>query len=590
MKKLSCFLVFNFLLAAHVPAAPNPASSSFVHLTGREWLTMDPANAFDTVSFILTGNVYESLITFRDARTVDSFEPFLAAQVSDLSNGLLSSDLMIYRFPIRQDVYFHDGSTMTAQDVQYSFLRYMLTDTEGGPAGLLLNPILGVSSTRDASGKIVVSFKEAAAAVRVKDNDLVITLKKPDAAFLSLIASLPIVTSKKWAIAHGEWDGREETWSKINNRPAAASYFHQNMNGTGPFKLEKIDRQGKQVILTRHEKYWRSAAALEKVYFKTVTSPGVRLLMLEAGDADSGYLEPSQWPRLQRLKGIHLVSELPAHHLGEVFFFNFNIDARDNEFLGSGRLDGQGIPPDFFTNPDIRRAFALAFDYAKFFNEGMGRRATRACGPVPRDLPFGDKGEFCFEQNIKKAEELFQKDWHSGLWHDGFTLSVAYSADNATRQAAAEIFKESMEKLNPKFKIKIHPLPSPEFYEALEARKLPIFIAGYAADYPDARSYVSGLVHSQGYFPRFQGYANAKADSLIEEISSLADPKERFARYRRVSQIVSEDLPQFYTYSPKEFRVCRDWVLNCGSQDNTNNLHFNNYPYFYAYSKKDSRP
>ena len=53
---------------------------------------------------------------------------------------------------------------------------------------LLLEPILGISSTRDNEGKIVVDFKEVSRAVRVEGNNLVITLKQPFAPFLSIPA------------------------------------------------------------------------------------------------------------------------------------------------------------------------------------------------------------------------------------------------------------------------------------------------------------------------------------------------------------------------------------------------------------------
>src|SRR5258708_528377 len=132
------------LLTALLAAAPGPAraqavsTGAFVHLTGRRWLTLDPAYAFDAVSVIAVGNVYESLITFKSVHEPDAFAPFLASEVPTAANGLLSADGLTYSFPVRRDVRFHDGSRLTPEDVRYSILRFMLLDSEDGPAALLL--------------------------------------------------------------------------------------------------------------------------------------------------------------------------------------------------------------------------------------------------------------------------------------------------------------------------------------------------------------------------------------------------------------------------------------------------------------------
>ena len=57
-------------------------------------------------------------------------------------------------------------------------------------------------------------------------------------------------------------------------------------NGTAPFKLERWDRTGRYVLLTRHEGYWRGPAALKRVLIKSVPELATRKLMLQAGDAD----------------------------------------------------------------------------------------------------------------------------------------------------------------------------------------------------------------------------------------------------------------------------------------------------------------
>ena len=66
---------------------------------------------------------------------------------------------------------------MTPEDVRYSILRFMLQDRDGGPSWLLLTPLLGVDSTRDAKGNLVVTYAQAAKAVTVEGQNVVFHLR-----------------------------------------------------------------------------------------------------------------------------------------------------------------------------------------------------------------------------------------------------------------------------------------------------------------------------------------------------------------------------------------------------------------------------
>ncbi len=564
------------LLAAALLTLPSAGSAqtastdTFVHLTGRAWQTLDPANAFDAVSSLVSGNVYESLITFKSLDELDVFEPFLASEVPTVENGLRSKDGLAYSFPIRKGVRFHDGSELTPDDVRYSLLRFMLLDSEGGPAALLLRPLLGVYSTRDASGGTVVEFEQAAKAVAVDGDKVVVRLARPDSSFLKLMASLPVATSRRWAAGQGDWDGRAETWKAMNGKAADQTALHSKMNGTGPFRLERTDRDG--LVLSRHDS------------LRVVPNGALRLFMLAAGDADAGYLEGSYRAYAKASRGVRVLEEAPGRDLGEILFFGFKVDPKDNEFLGSGKLDGRGVPPDFFGDPDVRRGFAHAFDYEAFLRGALGGQGRRAAGPFPSALAPTDK-EPAYARDPAKAAAHLRKARGGRVWEKGFVVPIAYSADNLQRQVAAEALKSGLEKLNPKFQVRLQPIPSREFYGRMESRRLPLFVAGFYADFPDAHSYALGLLHSRGYFPKFQGFADAGLDALVEKAQAAA-PAERARLYRELSDAAQAKLAQVYTYAPAPMRVCRDRVAGFDSRQNVNDLAYNGFPYFYAYSKK----
>ena len=110
--------------------------------------SLDPAFSYDGISHGLLLNVYDTLIKFK-GNSLKEFEPLIAREVPTLENGLISQDGLTYTFNIRDDIFFQDGTPLTAEDVVYSLQRFMLSDNLGGPSSLLLEPILGISSTRD---------------------------------------------------------------------------------------------------------------------------------------------------------------------------------------------------------------------------------------------------------------------------------------------------------------------------------------------------------------------------------------------------------------------------------------------------------
>ena len=85
--------------------------------------TLDPSWAYDTTSLFVIGQVYETLIAYAGA-SIDRFEPRIASVVPSRENGFISKDGLVYAFPLRSGVKFHDGTAMTPEDVKYSLMRF----------------------------------------------------------------------------------------------------------------------------------------------------------------------------------------------------------------------------------------------------------------------------------------------------------------------------------------------------------------------------------------------------------------------------------------------------------------------------------
>jgi peptide/nickel transport system substrate-binding protein len=150
----------------------------------------------------------------------------------DLATGIrVSGDNKIYTVSIRPDVKWHDGKSLTANDIAFT-------------VGLMQNPI--VRSTIRGWGDI---------SVKVIDNTTIeFTLKSTYAAFQHAL-TFPIVP--------------EHILGKITPSKILENNFSKNPIGSGPFKMQfiqKIDTKSSRevVYMTRNEDYYGGIAKLAR--------------------------------------------------------------------------------------------------------------------------------------------------------------------------------------------------------------------------------------------------------------------------------------------------------------------------------------
>ena len=548
----------SFLVAPASGAVKNP--DTFTYVTVADMDGLDPAFVYDTASHLVIDNLYEYLLAFRGS-SIREMEPRLATKVPSIANGLISKDGRTYTFPIRKGVKFHDGKLLTPEDVRYSLIRFMLIDRAGGPSSLLLEPILGVTSTRDSKGEVLPGIWESAQkAVEVRGENVVIHLPKPFAPFITILTNFGAVVSKRWCIDHNEWDGEKATFVAHNNPNRSNTPIMDIENGTGPFRLGRWDKRTREVVLDRFDGYWRKPARLRRVVIKAVDEFATRKLMLEAGDADSIYAPQGMYTQLEGLPGVQLIDNLQMLESPMSVAFTFHINPAGNPNIGSGRLDGDGIPPDFFTDIDVRKAFAYSIDYDSYLKEVLRGRGAKGKGIIPKGLIGYDPSAKSYRFDLKEAEAHFKKARHGEVWEKGFHVTFVFTTGVAPFQTLFEMIKRNVESLNPNFKIDVRPIQWSTFLEQSQAHKIPVFAALWLADYPDPHNFVTPYLQTGGYFPSKQDYSNAEADRLISEAATTLNVAKRESLYRKLQTMGYEDAPYVPVYDPLRYRSQRSWV------------------------------
>jgi len=542
--------------AAAQPAIKNP--DTIIYATYGTIDSLDPAKAYDTASWTNMRNIYETLVYYKGER-IDEFVPVLAEEVPTVENGGIRDGGRVYRFKIRKGVKFHNGYTLTPEDVEYSFERNFVVDPDGGPCWIWYYLFMDVGSSRDADGNIRISYEDIDKTVEVDGDYVVFNLKEPFPPFLGVVSGAwASIVSKKWVAEQGGWDGSAETWKNFNNPPEDKETLWDIANGTGPYKLERWQK-GVEMVLTRHEDYWGEKPAIRRGIYKVVEEWSTRKLMLLQGDADIATVDSIYYPEMDRESGITVYKDLPSLTVHGISF-NRKIAAQDNPLIYSGKLDGQGVPPDFFADNNVRRAFIHAWDEDVFINQIMNGYSLYPVTPVPFGLPYKNEALKGLPHDLEKAEEYLKKAFGGQLWEKGFKLDLLFNTGNEVRESGMKMLAENVMKLNPKFQINVRGVEWSTYVDNIRKSNMPIFFIGWAPDYPDPDNYVHPYMHSEGHFAHSCGYGNPEADRLIEEAAVSLDPEVRRRDYYRLQEIWIEDTIGIMNSQPLSRTYTKDWV------------------------------
>ncbi len=590
-------VIFGIFVAVLALAAFDP--TVYVEATIGEPDTLDPHLAYDTASGEVLYNVYENLIAYK-GRSVSEFEPRLATEVPSVKNGLIKDGGKTYVFPIRKNVKFHNGNPLTPEDVEYSFERGLLYDPEGGPMWMLWYALFGVHSRDEAleefvgkpvdeifdakTGEPKAVYKQKVIdfykmvvdpAIEVQGDNVVIKLIRPYAPFMNIIAQSAhwgAVLDKETCIKLGLWDGKAETWWKWKGMQKEKSPLYSYAMGTGPYKFVEWDRKQQKVTLVANENYWREPAKIKKVIIWGIDEWSTRKAMLEKGDADSIAVVLEYLDQLRGNKDIQIIENIPTLSV-TVLAFNWSVNT-SSKYIGSGKLDGNGINPEFFSDVYARKAVAAAINYDALIRDvlkGFGKRIPTA---LPEGLLGFDPSLPLYKFNLTEVRNNLQKAWNGQAWAKGFKFSVAYNQGNIARQRVAEMVKMYIEMAAPgKAKIDVQPLQWPTFLDSTKRGELPVFILGWLADYPDPDNFIFTYYHSNGDYSSRQGEGFRKfvstprkelggksLDELIEQAAAETDSQVRAKLYVQIQKFVIDNCISVPVYQPVGVRVQRTWV------------------------------
>lgn len=246
--------------------------------------------------------------------------------------------------------------------------------------------------------------------------------------------------------------------------------------------------------------------------------------------------------------------------------------AISSPYIGSAKLDGNGIPPDFFNDVHIRRAFAYCFDWDTVINEvWMGEAVQSFVLPLP-GMPGYDANAPHFTADLAKCEEEFKLadvnhngvaagDDTGDVWDMGFRLQMLYNTGNSTRQIYAEILQANVAQINPKFKIETVGLPWPAYLNAQRAHLVPLMTGGWLEDIHDPHNWYQP--YTTGTYGGRQNMPSDLKDqfkALLEQGVTTVDPAARDAIYKQMNQLYYDTVPGFEVVLATQHNYEQKWV------------------------------
>ena len=551
---ISC-LVLVFCAGMTYGEVKNP--DTFIMANYGNLQTLDPARAYDVTSSQRLWNIYEPLIFFDGSHT-DKFKPLLITEVPSLKNGGISPDGKTYTFNIRKGVKFHAGGNLTPADVVYSFKRNMIADPDGGPMWMLLEALTGEGSTRDKKGNIVPGiFEKIDTCVEAKGNKVVFHLPQPYPPLLGIMAySSSVIMDREWCIANGCWDGNIQNAQQYNNPAPGHEPLQKIANGTNAYVMKSWE-PNKEFVFDRFDGYWGPKPKLKRAIVKYVKEWSTRKLMLQNGDADRVRVDNPYVPEVQAMQGLKLY-EVPLLSVTAAFFCQ-KVTPTGNPNIGSGELDGNGIPPDFFADINVRKAFLHAFDRKTYKKDVFNDLVIMPTSPNVEGLPY-HKDVPVYEFDLKKSAAYMQKAWGGKVWQKGFKMIITHNTGNEMREAAAIMMAENIMSLNPKFKIEVRNVEWKDYLVQYRNYMFPIFIIGWGADYADPHNFIYTFMHSRGVYGRYMAYENEEVDRLCDLGIKTVDPKERAKIYHRLQELWYSEAIANCIYQQIVVRAYRNWV------------------------------
>ena len=444
----------------------------------------------------------------------------------------VSPDNKIYTLKIRDDVFWHNDSRLTVDDIIFTF-----------------------NAIKDAAYKSPLRTSFAGVTIEAIDGRTIkFILPEPYAAFLDLL-SFGIMPA--------------ESWYQIPPESANLAVLNLKPIGSGPYKFDKLikdEKSGKikEYYLIKNKNYYNTPPLID-INFKFYPNFEEAITGLNNKEVlGINYLPPGMKKNILTPKTLNF-HKLNLPQLTAIFFNQKNNKIladkkiRQALWLSLNRLaivqehlnddayvvDGPILPFSFAYNKDLKRYEYDQREAEKILDEEGWKLATGS--PEKAENASSSEQKNIINETEKATTRLEEKKWRK---KDKQFLTIKLTTIN--REENKEIvkaIKDYWERIGVKVDLRIIP-GSKIQSEVIKPRNFEALFYGQVTGLdPDPYAFWhSSQVGENGF--NIPNFANKEVDKLLEDARLSSDIKERTEKYKKFQNIIAEEIPAIFMYSP----------------------------------------
>jgi peptide/nickel transport system substrate-binding protein len=412
----------------------------------------------------------------------------------------VSPDRSTYTFQLRPNVKFHNGRTLTSEDVKYSIERVLAKETAA--------PFR--------------SYFEAVTKIETPDPATVrFTLGYPFGPFLAMFA-----IKRSSAIVPREVVDKEGDLSNV-------------AVGTGPWKLREWVPNERMVVDRFGDYYEPGLPYFDSIQYKVLPELASRIAALRAKQIDYALIS---FEGAEQIKGEQ----------------NLTVLSRPRGWVRVGLINHARKPLD---DVRVRRALDLALDRNEIIQKGIGK--ADLSGPIPAGHPsYALKPEelpaHYSKPDLDGARQLLAQAGQA----NGFKIRLQVEGGHPYNERLCQVMQQNWKKIGVDAEIIVYPAGS--ITKAIGKESGFDFDVRFTAwtYYPDADNYVYNWYHSKspGMDSLSPRWNDPDLDKLLEQGRITPDGPERRAIYVDVQKRLMETVPTFWFHNEYNFEAIQKSV------------------------------
>lgn len=429
----------------------------------------------------------------------------------------IEEDGALYRFVLRDDVVWHDGTPFTSADVKYTF-ENVLTEFH--------------SRTAASVGALLESVETP------DDTTVEFHFSEPYAPLLQQLD----VTEAPILPAH-VFEGTNPEENPANTEPI----------GTGPFMFSSRAADEELVFAKNPDYFKPGLPILDQVVMRVIPDEGSQVLALESGEVDWLWGVPG--PDLERFQNDENYGTLDTlvnpGGANCIMTISFNLDR------------------PMLQNVKVRRAIAHGLDRDAFVERVAFGQGNPATAPISSGIPtaYAD-GLDLPDYDPAEAERLLDE---AGWEREGDGVRTAQGVDGVDDGTSLKIgahmfpsfapYGELMKALLREIgvDVEINALERATMVEEVFTQRdfdtnIISYCNGTDPEVGIRRMYISSNI-APIPFSNSSGYTNETVDALFDEARNTVDPEARSAVYRTLQEILVEELPYFWLVETTSTRL-----------------------------------